>query len=100
MIPTYLLGRYECIEPEINACRVWHIVHNQTNNTYIVKYGRIGRGVKNIVYNEKQAMAKVKGKLKATSKRPAYVKRDGYEEVIGSLAANFIIDLAKEFGDK
>ena len=100
MIPTYLLGRYECIEPEINARRVWHIVHDQTRNIYIVSYGRKGNRAVNIEYNEKQALEKIKSKMKYTSKRPAYIKVKGYEEVIGSLVVNFIADLAREFGGK
>jgi hypothetical protein len=96
MIPTYLLGRYECIDPEINARRVWHIVHDQTRDVYIVSYGRINGHATNIEYNEKQARIKIAGKRKDTSKRPAYVKREGYEEVIGSLAINFICSLVDE----
>jgi len=95
-IPNELLGRYECIEPSINAKRVWHIIHDMSRDIYIVSYGRMGGTAKNIEYEEKRALREIKNKMRRTSKRPPYVKVAGYQEEDGSLAINFIVSLARE----
>lgn len=95
-IPTELLGRYECIEPSENMLRVWHIIHDLSRDIYVVLWGRMGNKAQVVEYDEKKALTKIRSKIKSTSKRPPYVKRDGYDETQGALSVSFIMSLKEE----
>jgi len=90
-IPKSMLGRYEYVDWSANHNKFWHIIHDQSTNTYRATWGRIGnRSPDPIEYPEKKAYTKISEKIKK-----GYKKVEGSVEVVGALSINFINSLCK-----
>ena len=88
MISQELLGRYELIDPSVNAKKYWHIVFDRSKQEYLVTYARIGKAAPYPYYvPEKEAFTKLKSKIKKGYKK---VNGKGYDEVIGENSIDFI----------
>jgi predicted DNA-binding WGR domain protein len=87
MIPQELLGRYELVDPSVNAYKFWHIVFDRSKQEYLITYARIGKRPPYPYYvPEKEAYTKLKSKIKK-----GYKKVSGdYDEVIGENSIDFI----------
>ena len=85
MITKSFLGRYEYTNYAENSNKFWHIIFNTSTNEYIVHYGRIGKTGTMIIYPENVAQRKIKEKI-----NKGYVKKEGYQEMVGTQSIDFI----------
>jgi len=88
MVPESMLGRYEFIGTNAqggDGRKFWWIMLNRDTQTYTVSYGRIGNRPQHHEYSAKDAVTKIKEKVKK-----GYNHREGYETAIGSNAIHYI----------
>lgn len=77
-------GRYEYRDG--NSKKFWHIILDMTQQVCIASWGRIGNSPQSKTYTREEAAKKIREKI-----AKGYIKKQGYEEVIGNNSIHFIL---------